>query len=68
MKQFLAMLEEIRVSLEAERAFGTMTFPFFVTKKAPVSEEESMMCYELTYEGEVSEGRQNFFLSVALMC
>lgn len=66
MKQFLAMLEEIRVSLEAERAFGTMTFPFFVTKKAPVSEEESMMCYELTYEGEVSEGRQNFFLSVAV--
>ncbi|MFA6937626.1 MAG: GTP cyclohydrolase FolE2 [Treponema sp.] len=66
MKQFLATLEEIRVSLKAERAFGSMTFPFFMEKKAPVSEEESMMSYTLTYEGEVSEGKQKFYLSVAV--
>ena len=34
MKQFLLMLEDIRQSLSAERAFGTMEFPFFMTKKA----------------------------------
>ena len=44
MKEFLAMLEEIRIRLEAERAFGTLSFPFFMEKKAPVSEQLGMMC------------------------
>ena len=30
MKQFLAMLEQMRIKLEAEQAFGTRTFPFFL--------------------------------------
>ena len=66
MKQFLSMLGEIRLSLEAERSFGSMTFPFFMTKKAPVSEEESIMSYTCTYEGEVSEAVKNFFLKITV--
>lgn len=54
MKNFLAMLEEIRQSLDAQKAYGSMTFPFFMTKKAPVSTSESIMNYVCTYEGEVA--------------
>ncbi len=66
MKQFLSMLEEIRLSLEAERSFGTMTFPFFMEKKAPVSAEESIMNYTCTYEGNVSASERNFFIKIAV--
>ena len=66
MKQFLLMLEEIRQSLQAEKAFGSMRFPFFMEKKAPVSGEKSIMSYECTYEGEVSENKHNFYISVSV--
>lgn len=35
MKQFLALLQEIREKLEAEQAFGTISFPFFMEKRLP---------------------------------
>ena len=66
MKQFLRMLQEIRESLSAERAFGSMTFPFFMTKTAPVSGAESLMSYECTYGGEVSARGRDFFVKVAV--
>ncbi len=71
MKHFLAMLEEIRVTLDAARAFGEMSFPFFMEKAAPVSGQKGMMVYDCTYEGSVSSencrnaGRE-FFVSVAV--
>lgn len=65
MKQFLALLQEIRERLEAERAFGTISFPFFMEKKAPVSGQPGMMAYRCTYEGTVSaQGENHFFVSV----
>lgn len=64
MKQFLVMLEEIRQSLDAERSFGTMEFPFFMTKTAPVSQAQSIMSYTCTYEGSVSEGKSDFRLKI----
>ena len=64
MKQFLIMLDEIRGSLNAERAYGVMKFPFFIEKKAPVSGECSMMCYTCTYEGSVTEDKKDFRISV----
>ena len=48
------MLEEIRVSLNAARAFGEMSFPYFLEKPAPVSGQIAMMSYECSYEGMVS--------------
>ncbi len=66
MKQFLEMLSEIRVSLSAEKSYGTMTFPFFMTKEAPVSKSESIMRYECTYEGEVTESGHCFFLEIRI--
>ncbi len=66
MKQFLIMLEEIRKTLNAERAFGTMSFPFFMKKKAPVSGAESVMEYTCMYEGSVSEDEKEFFLQIGV--
>ncbi|MBQ6781045.1 MAG: GTP cyclohydrolase I FolE2 [Treponema sp.] len=72
MKEYLAMLEEIRSSLNAEKAFGTMTFPFYMEKNAPVSASAGMMCYECTYEGEVSAAHtdstseRSFYVSIAI--
>lgn len=65
MRQFLALLQEIRKRLEAERAFGTISFPFFMEKKAPVSGQSGMMAYRCTYEGQVcATGENHFFVSV----
>lgn len=55
MPHFLDMLEEIRVSLEAARAFGELSFPFFMEKSAPVSGQKSMLSYDCSFEGMVSE-------------
>ena len=75
MPHFLDMLEEIRVSLEAARAFGEMSFPYFLEKPAPVSGQAAMMSYECSYEGMVSgpsasapavAQSRSFFVSVAI--
>lgn len=64
MNHFLEMLEEIRLKLSAQKAFGRMSFPFFMEKSAPVSGEKGIMSYNCTYEGEVSENGRQFFVSV----
>lgn len=69
MKQFLGMLEEIRTALDAQKAFGSMSFPFFMEKQAPVSKAKSIMKYDCIYEGEVSvdsdgKKKENFFLEI----
>ena len=67
MPHFLKMLEEIRVSLEAPRAFGELSFPYFIEKKAPVSGQPSIMSYDCSFEGSVSQsGGSLFFVSVAV--
>lgn len=71
MPHFLDMLEEIRVSLEAARAFGEMSFPYYIEKNAPVSLQSAMMSYDCSFEGMVgldSEGKsvRSFYVSVAV--
>lgn len=66
MKKFLAMLEDIRSKLDAERAFGTLSFPFFLEKAAPVSAQSGMMAYDCSYEGLVSKESHEFFVSIAV--
>jgi GTP cyclohydrolase I len=41
-----------------------MTFPYFVNKKAPVSGVQSLMDYEVTFVGEIRDGRESFTLKV----
>lgn len=59
MKRFLAMLEEIRTKLDAEQSFGTVSFPFFTEKKAPVSGQAGFMECTCTYDGVVSAPHEN---------
>lgn len=53
MQHFLDMLEEIREKLDAEQAFGTITFPYYIEKNAPVTNARGIMQYICSYEGEV---------------
>lgn len=64
MQHFLDMLEEIREKLIAEQAFGTITFPYYIEKKAPVSGASGIMEYNCSYEGEVSENQRKFYVTI----
>lgn len=68
MQHFLDMLDDIRVKLNAENAFGKITFPYFIEKNSPVTHSKGIMQYDCSYEGEVSfnEGASNrkFYVSI----
>jgi len=61
---FRLMLREMVKKLEAASGHIEMTFPYFVSKKAPVSGVESLMDYEVTFVGEIQDGRETFTLKV----
>jgi GTP cyclohydrolase I len=71
MPRFLDMLREIRTDLEAESAYGSMSFPYFMEKNAPVSGLPGMMSYECHYQGWVraagdSPEERHFTVSVSV--
>src|SRR5687768_18511797 len=59
---FRVMLREMVKKLEAQTGHVEMTFPYFVSKKAPISGVSSLMDYEVTFIGEVLDGRERFTL------
>jgi GTP cyclohydrolase I len=61
---FRAMLREMVTKLEAVTGHIEMGFPYFVLKKAPVSGVRSLLDYEVTFIGEIVEGREQFALKV----
>jgi GTP cyclohydrolase I len=61
MPRFLDMLKAIRIDLDAESAFGSLTFPYFMEKNAPVSGLPGMMSYECCYQGWVKTGEDKHF-------
>src|SRR5512135_2217249 len=61
---FRAMLRQMVKKLEAETGHIEMSFPYFVSKKAPVSGVESLLDYEVTFVGEIVEGREQFAMKV----
>lgn len=64
MPRFLTMLEEIRLSLNAQDAYSDLSFPYFMVKKAPVSGQESIMRYEAGYSAKVWSGGHEFVVKV----
>ncbi|TVR87956.1 MAG: GTP cyclohydrolase I FolE2 [Spirochaetaceae bacterium] len=64
MPHFLDMLEEVRVSLEAERAYCELRFPYYMEKKAPVSGLPSLLYYDCSFTGEVSATDRHFVVGV----
>jgi GTP cyclohydrolase I len=63
---FRTMLREMVKKLEAETGHIEMAFPYFVAKKAPISGVESLMDYEVTFVGEIENGRETFTLKVLI--
>lgn len=66
MPSFLGMLKKIRIELEAETAYSEIFFPYFIQKKAPVSNQNSMMSYDCSYEGKVSDNGHSFIVGVTV--
>jgi GTP cyclohydrolase I len=66
MLRFLDMLKTIRMDLEAEASFGSVSFPYFLEKNAPVSGLPGMMSYQCCYQGEVSASDKHFVVSVSV--
>ena len=52
--------------LEADSGHIEMSFPYFVSKKAPVSGVSSLMDYEVTFVGDIVDGKETFTLKVVV--
>jgi len=63
---FQVMLREMVEKLEAEEGHIEMSFPYFIEKKAPVSGVKSLMDYEVTFTGEIRDGKQRFTMKVVV--
>ena len=63
-ESFNEMLAAMTTRLDSGGGHLEMTFPYFVNKKAPVSGVQSLMDYEVTFVGEIHEGRETFTLKV----
>ncbi|MGA8262436.1 MAG: GTP cyclohydrolase FolE2 [Arenicellales bacterium] len=63
-RTFRHMIGEMTELLEAEKGHIEMRFPFFITKKAPVSGVESVVDYDVTLIGEMTNGRSTIHLKV----
>src|SRR5210317_1383606 len=54
-QNFEKILRDMLHRLESEAGDVEMTFPYFINKKAPVSEVESLLDYEVTFIGSIKE-------------
>ena len=63
-ESFQVMLREMVDKLEAEEGRIEMSFPYFIEKKAPVSDVKSLMDYEVTFSAELKKKRQSFIMKV----
>ena len=68
MPRFLEMLNDIIEDLDAESAFGTLEFPYFIEKKAPVSGLPGIIAYKCRYRGEVAQNgvSHHFWVAVSV--
>lgn len=66
MKAYLQTLDSIRKRLNAETAYGTVKFPYFIEKTAPVSKQKSVMSYRCEFDGMVGKDEKKFFVSVTV--
>lgn len=55
-ESFADMLGRVSARLEAERGYIEMRFPYFLKKRAPVTEVVSVMDYDVTFIGEIASG------------
>lgn len=56
-ENFQSMLRDMVEKLEAQTGHIEMNFPYFINKAAPVSGVESLMDYDVTLIGDISNGK-----------
>jgi GTP cyclohydrolase IB len=60
------MLSEMATRLDADAGHIEMSFPYFVTKRAPISGVESLMDYQASLIGEIRGGVARMWLKVVV--
>ncbi len=65
-ESFKEMLGEMTERLEAEAGHIEMSFPYFVNKTAPVSGVQSLLDYEVSFIGEISDGKPQMKIKVVV--
>ncbi|MFO8024985.1 GTP cyclohydrolase FolE2 [Thiohalophilus sp.] len=65
-QSFKEMLAEMAEKLEADSGHIEMAFPYFINKKAPISGVESLMDYDVSFIGEIHEGKVQMTLKVVV--
>ena len=63
---FKEMLREMAERLESEKGHIEMRFPYFVNKRAPVSGVESLLDYDVTFIGEIRDGKPTMYIKVVV--
>jgi len=63
-KSFKEMMSEMTERLEAESGHIEMTFPYFINKSAPVSGVQSLMDYDVSFIGEIHNGKPIMIIKV----
>ena len=61
---FTKLIYDMLATLNAESGMIEVSFPFFMTKEAPISGVKSVMNYEVGMKGEVDNGKLKTTLSV----
>ena len=65
-ESFHEMLTEMAEHLDAGAGHIEMSFPYFVTKKAPVTGVQSLMDYDVTFIGEIRRGKPIMYIKVVV--
>jgi GTP cyclohydrolase I len=65
-ESFENILRQMVERLEAESGRIEMSFPYFVNKSAPVSGVQSLLDYDVTFVGEIRDGRYAFTMKVVV--
>ncbi|OIR08579.1 GTP cyclohydrolase FolE2 [mine drainage metagenome] len=65
-ESFEGILREMTDKLEAKSGYIEMAFPYFINKTAPVSEVQSLLDYDVTFIGEIVDGKYRFNMKVQI--
>ena len=65
-ESFKDMLAETSSRLEADIGHIEMSFPYFINKAAPVSGVKSLLDYQVTFLGEIKEGKDTMTIKVVV--
>ena len=65
-RRFLDLVKDVQKALEAPRAYAKFSFPYYLEKAAPISQEISLMEYGCEIEGAVGGDGDELRLSVTV--